>query len=421
MDAVHLLRCIRRYRRKRHLKVLSDMRFHMRHLRDTSNPFEASDVVFQGLYRLTKDLARAAIEELRPLLAVGQRVTHIPIEIKVLCALHFYGQGSYQRSLRSDSQVPLSQPSVSRAIKEVTEGLNSPQILGKWIVFPQGKNGRTEAIQKNYQATGIPGVLGYVAGTHVSIKAPREEEHLYFNTKNYHSIHPQIVCDSDLKITNVLSRYPGSADVSYVWANSGVRQRVMDIWARGERCWLLGDSDYPHEPWLQTPILSAEEGTLEAQYTQYHIKARSAVERCIGLLKGRFRCLLLAQKLEYQPRKACLFTNACCVLHNMCVLGGVPYVEDEVHLDDGKDVVPVQQGDRAMLDEARAVQEKTAKVVIALFVPFVVPVTALIISCVSLVETPIISMADGTLSVASAILSLALISLLQTHIIHALK
>ncbi|KAG8233154.1 hypothetical protein J437_LFUL014106 [Ladona fulva] len=310
MDEMNTLRLIRRDRRKRHLRVLSNMRIQMRHLRDTSNPFEASGMVFRGLYRLTKDLARAAIEELRPVLAVGQRVTHIRIEIKVLCALHFYGQGSYQRSVGSDSQGALSQPSVIRAIKEVTEGLNSPQILGNWIKFPRWQNERAEAIRKNYQATGIPGVLGYVDGTHVAVKAPREEEHLYFNRKHYHSINAQIVCDSDLKITNILSRYPGSTHDSFVWVNSGVRERLMDMWAMGERCWLLGDSGYPHEPWLHTPILNAEEGTLEARNTRYHIKARSAVERCIGLLKGRFRCLLLGRKLEYEPRKACQFINA---------------------------------------------------------------------------------------------------------------
>ncbi|KAG8239533.1 hypothetical protein J437_LFUL019202 [Ladona fulva] len=160
------------------------------------------------------------------------------------------------------------------------------------------------------------------------------------------------VCDSDLKISNILSRYPGSTHDSFVWVNSGVRERLMDMWAMGERCWLLGDSGYPHEPWLHTPILNAEEGTLEARNTRYHIKARSAVERCIGLLKGRFRCLLLGRKLEYEPRKACKFINACCVLHNMCVLGGVPYVED-----DGYQVIPLQQGVTSMLNEARAVRE----------------------------------------------------------------
>ncbi|KAG8234642.1 hypothetical protein J437_LFUL006531 [Ladona fulva] len=62
-------------------------------------------------------------------------------------------------------------------------------------------------------------------------------------------------------------------------------------------------------------------------------------------------------KLEYEPRKACQFINACCVLHNMCVLGGVPYVEDDVQVDDGYQVIPLQQGVTSMLNKARAVQQ----------------------------------------------------------------
>ncbi|KAG8237508.1 hypothetical protein J437_LFUL017353, partial [Ladona fulva] len=154
------------------------------------------------------------------------------------------------------------------------------------------------------------------------------------------------VCDSDLKITYILSRYPGSTHESFVWLTT-ITNNIS-----------VGDSDYPHEPSLHTPILNAEECTLETRYTRFHIKARSAVERCIGILNGRFRCLLLDRKLEYEPRKACQFINACCVLHKMRVLGGVPYVEDDVQIDDGYQVIPQQQGVTSMLNEARAVGER---------------------------------------------------------------
>ncbi|KAG8236553.1 hypothetical protein J437_LFUL016858 [Ladona fulva] len=43
---------------------------------------------------------------------------------------------------------------------------------------------------------------------------------------------------------------------------------------------------------MQTPILNAPDGSPEANYTTLHLQARSAVERCIGLLKACFRCLL---------------------------------------------------------------------------------------------------------------------------------
>ncbi|XP_046389249.1 putative nuclease HARBI1 [Ischnura elegans] len=199
----------------------------------------------------------------------------------------------------------------------------------------------------------MPGVLGYVDGTHIAIKAPREEEHIYVNRKLFHSINSQIVSNSDLKICN-LARYPGSIHDSFVWANSAIRQKLAEFWLRSNS---KGDSGYPHEPWLHTPILDAAEGTSEARFTHLHAKARSAVERCVGLLKGRFRCLLLARKIDYDPSKVCQFVNACSVLHKMCMLGGVPYGDGEFHMKDEIDrPPPMEQGARALLLEARAVR-----------------------------------------------------------------
>jgi len=47
--------------------------------------------------------------------------------------------------------------------------------------------------------------------------------------------------------------------------------------------------------------MNAPAGTLEDKYTEYIVKARSAVERCIGILKGRWRCLRKERALYYQP------------------------------------------------------------------------------------------------------------------------
>ena len=43
------------------------------------------------------------------------------------------------------------------------------------------------------------------------------------------------------------------------------------------------------------------------------------VERTIGVLKNRFRCILGARQLHYSPNVAAKITNVCAALHNICI------------------------------------------------------------------------------------------------------
>ena len=74
----------------------------------------------------------------------------------------------------------------------------------------------------------------------------------------------------------------------------------------------LGDSAYPLLPYLMTPKLNQPPGSPGALYTDCHVRARCSVERTIGILKGRWRCLRKERALHYTPEFAgnillCLF------------------------------------------------------------------------------------------------------------------
>ncbi|KFM60189.1 putative nuclease HARBI1, partial [Stegodyphus mimosarum] len=89
------------------------------------------------------------------------------------------------------------------------------------------------------------------------------------------------------------------------------------------------DADYPLEPWLLTPVSSPTVGSANERYKKKHATTRNCIERCIGVLKSRFRCLLHARELTYEPTTAGKIVNACAVLHNICRHYKLPDVEND--------------------------------------------------------------------------------------------
>lgn len=84
------------------------------------------------------------------------------------------------------------------------------------------------------------------------------------------------------------------------------------------------------EKYLITPFRSAEEGSQESRFNSLHSKTRNIVERSIGVLKNRFRCILGARQLHYNPDMAGKITTVCAALHNICINFNI--VHDEIYV-----------------------------------------------------------------------------------------
>lgn len=82
-----------------------------------------------------------------------------------------------------------------------------------------------------------------------------------------------------------------------------------------------------------TPIMDAIEGSPEAEYNRKQTSCRALIERCNGLLKMRFRCLLKHRILHYTPATASKIICTCAALHNMCIAENVPLHLDEDNED----------------------------------------------------------------------------------------
>lgn len=209
----------------------------------------------------------------------------------------------------------------------LTTALNHPAVATKWIRF-QNRQERDAIKRRFYERFNIPSVIGCIDGTHVAIIRPSENEERFFNRKHFHSRNVMIISDADLMILSVDASYGGASHDSFVWNQHPVKQHLIDLNNNGENVFLLGDSGYAQREYMMTPIIDAPQGSPEEYYTKLHCTARNTVERTIGVLKNRWRCLLRHRVLHYHPDVAAKIINTCCVLHNMCLNRVDEHLED---------------------------------------------------------------------------------------------
>lgn len=128
-----------------------------------------------------------------------------------------------------------------------------------------------------------------------------------------------------------------------VWNASIISIHLEEQYNNGRRnCWLFGDSEYPLLSYLITSKLDQPEGSPFARYTDAHVTVRSSIERIIGVLKGRWRCLRKKRGLHYSSNFSALIVNACYVLHNVTKFYNVSELDvyyDDINIDEGNEMV----------------------------------------------------------------------------------
>ncbi|KAI4454250.1 hypothetical protein MML48_10g00018617 [Holotrichia oblita] len=209
-----------------------ELRLERKHLRDTSNPFTLPNTIFRQIYRIPKHLTEELGNIIIPYMRDNIReVISIPNNLKIFIALQFFGYGSYQKITGQDYHTPMSQASVSRCLTDVITALEH---LSHLISFPTTQEQCTIEKQR----------------------------------KGYYSLNVQIICNSKLRILAINARFPGSVHDSAIWQTSQIRATLQRMYQEGNtNSWLLGDSGYPLEPWLMTPI-NAPQNITEQNYNR---------------------------------------------------------------------------------------------------------------------------------------------------------
>uniref|UniRef100_A0AAZ1XDW7 Putative nuclease HARBI1 n=1 Tax=Oreochromis aureus TaxID=47969 RepID=A0AAZ1XDW7_OREAU len=219
-----------------------------------------------------------------------RRHNAITPETKVITTLRYLATGKMQQC--SSDDLGLSQSSISRVIRQTLTALSQPNIVTQFVSFPL--DARTLHTHKRafMDIAGFPGVVGVIDGTHVRIIAPSEDEAVFVNKRNFHSINVQIVFNAACKILDIVAKWPGSTHDARMLSESGIRQLFERRYVPAN-CHLLGDSGYPCKPWLLTPYLQPRQGA--------HKTTRAVVERGIGQLKRRFH--VLHGEVRLRPEK----------------------------------------------------------------------------------------------------------------------
>ena len=290
--------------------------------RDRSNPLDwMNDDQIIANYRLTREVILELVDdmylELQP---ATKRNNAIESHMQILITLRYYATGSFYGLIAEG--LGISKSSVSVIIDRVTKAICARR--NRYIKFPMDRGEQRRVKAGFFRIASFPNVIGAVDGTLIAIRPPVEHEPTYVCRKNFHALNVQIVCDSDQYITNIVAKWPGSSHDSFVFQNSELSMKFETGQIEGG--YLLGDSGYGLKPYLLTPFLNPESPPQE-RYNTAHTKTRNIVERCIGLLKSRYRCLhhKTAGCLMRNPSNNAKIIIACAVLHNICVKKQIPH------------------------------------------------------------------------------------------------
>lgn len=279
-------------------------------------------------YRIPPHLVIQLIGELSPYIGDDEDGA-IPLHLRVLAALNFYGGGGYQRRVGMDGFDMLSQSMVSKSINEISRVLTD-KLGPEYIKFPQSQDEIDMIKERFFEDYEIEGVLGIVDGTHILIAGlPLGIRNSYIGHKvNRPTVNTQFIIDSDMRVLSVNARYPGSAHDTLVWHNSKVftlLEKKFNLDDQSDNIYrdsfLLGDGGYPLQPWLMVPVKDPSPDQInEKRYNKKQRQMRNKIERFNACFKNRFRCFLGCERgLRYSHEKVGYMIYACAVLHNFLI------------------------------------------------------------------------------------------------------
>lgn len=230
---------------------------------------------------------------------------------QLLIALRFYALGSMEVSIADFAGVSMA--SVSRIIFRVSDALARKR--PEFVRMPETDQERQQCSASFFSIARFPRVIGAIDCTHVKIQSPGgEHAECYRNRKSWFSFNVQTVAGSDLKIQNIVARWPGATHDSTIFNASHLKMRFE----HGDfgRYLLVGDSGYAASNYMAIPFLEVD-SVAKNLYNESQIHTRNVVERSYGVWKRRFPILSMGMRIKLERVEAVIV--ACAVLHNIAI------------------------------------------------------------------------------------------------------
>jgi hypothetical protein len=299
----------------------------------------------------------------------------IPVLIRVACTLFKLTHGA---SLFICSKMfVVGKNIVSLLLREVVYAIN--ETLRHELKWPSGQTLLDTQVDF-FQLCRLPGVVGAIDATHISILKPKYGalDYYYFKSGGY-TINCQAVVDSSKRFLDLYLGMPSSTNDARILRRSSLyhltlRNNLFDarFAADGFSPYLLEDSGYPLLHSLMVPHRGPGHLTIaEALYNRKLRKGRCVVENAFGILKQTFRELLGKSDISVTFLPDVI--TCCTILHNVFLGQSHEDVERfmEVLRTEGlegevideeapaRDIGPDIGGDDLRIGGGRAVEKRT--------------------------------------------------------------
>nr|CAI5830757.1 unnamed protein product [Callosobruchus analis] len=257
---------------------------------------DMDDLGFLRRFRITKATAVAVLELIEDQLEFENDLNNSVSPLnQLLTALLFYATNGHQINI--GDHMGMNQSTVSRIVGKVSRAIAG--LRNRFIKMPSTPE--EHPLSEQFLSFG-------------TFSSSGEDGEVYRNRKSYFSINVQLVCDRNLKINNIVARWPGSANDATIFNHSRLRTR-FEAGEFGNSV-MLGDSGYPLTQYLLTRLANPDTQP-HSLYNESHIRTRNCIERTNGVWKRRFPALCYGLRCKTETNLAIVVATT--VLHNIAL------------------------------------------------------------------------------------------------------